>query len=89
MGDTNQNNWTRRDFIKGIGGTTAGMGLSSCAISGNTGAKGLTEEALSVELVVKGQDLQKNRILQLVMFLSMIVRHLRSPGKKASSANMV
>lgn len=50
MGD---NNWTRRDFIKGIGATTTGIALSSCAISGDRSAKGLTEEALAVQPVGK------------------------------------
>ncbi|MDZ8108424.1 MAG: ABC transporter substrate-binding protein [Nostoc sp. DedQUE12a] len=52
-------NYTRRDFIKGIGATTAGIALSSCAISGDRSAKGLTEEALSVQPVVKSDDLEK------------------------------
>jgi nitrate/nitrite transport system substrate-binding protein len=54
-----ENNWTRRDFIKGIGLTTAGIALSSCAVSGDRSAKGLTEEALAVEPVVKPQELEK------------------------------
>jgi nitrate/nitrite transport system substrate-binding protein len=57
MGDIN---WTRRDFIKGIGATTTGIALSSCAISGDRSAKGLTEEALAVEPVVRSQDLEKS-----------------------------
>ncbi|MBD2244021.1 ABC transporter substrate-binding protein [Nostoc sp. FACHB-888] len=56
MGDIN---WTRRDIIKGIGATTAGMALSSCGISGDRSAKGLTEEALAVQPVVKSGDLEK------------------------------
>ncbi|MFN6541376.1 MAG: ABC transporter substrate-binding protein [Nostoc sp. EkiNYC01] len=56
MGDRN---YTRRDFIKGIGATTAGIALSSCAISGDRSAKGLTEEALAVQPVVKSGDLEK------------------------------
>ena len=57
MGDIN---WTRRDFIKGIGATTTGITLSSCGISGDRSAKGLTEEALGVQPVVKSQDLEKS-----------------------------
>ncbi|BAY89226.1 MULTISPECIES: ABC transporter substrate-binding protein [unclassified Tolypothrix] len=53
------NNWTRREFLIGMGATTAGMALSSCAIKGNTGAKGLTEEALAIKPVVRSQDLEK------------------------------
>ncbi|MBD2612171.1 ABC transporter substrate-binding protein [Nostoc punctiforme FACHB-252] len=51
--------YTRRDFIKGIGATTAGIALSSCAISGDRSAKGLTEEALAVQPVVKSSELEK------------------------------
>ncbi|WP_138502808.1 ABC transporter substrate-binding protein [Nostoc sp. PA-18-2419] len=56
MGDCN---YTRRNFIKGIGATTAGIALSSCAISGDRSAKGLTQEALAVQPVVKSSDLEK------------------------------
>ncbi|MEH2067098.1 MAG: ABC transporter substrate-binding protein [Nostoc sp.] len=56
MGDCN---YTRRNFIKGIGATTAGIALSSCAITGDRSAKGLTEEALAVQPVVKSSDLEK------------------------------
>ncbi|MDF5708499.1 MAG: ABC transporter substrate-binding protein [Nostoc sp. S4] len=56
MGDCN---YTRRNFIKGIGATTAGIALSSCAISGDRSAKGLTEEALAVQPVVKSSELEK------------------------------
>ncbi|MBD2346733.1 ABC transporter substrate-binding protein [Anabaena subtropica] len=52
-------NWTRRDFIKSIGATTAGITLSSCAISGDRSATGLTQEALAIQPVVKPQDLEK------------------------------
>ncbi|MEA5577093.1 ABC transporter substrate-binding protein [Anabaena sp. UHCC 0451] len=55
----NENNWTRRDFIKGIGLTTAGIALSSCRTSGDKSVKGLTEAALAVEPVVRPQDLEK------------------------------
>ncbi|MBK1988386.1 ABC transporter substrate-binding protein [Sphaerospermopsis aphanizomenoides BCCUSP55] len=55
----NENNWTRRDFIKKISVTTAGMALSSCGISGDRSAKGLTEAALAVTPVVRPQDLEK------------------------------
>jgi nitrate/nitrite transport system substrate-binding protein len=57
MSNTDNNNWTRRDFIQGIGATAAGMALSSCAISGDRSAKGLTEEALAIKPVVSGNDL--------------------------------
>ncbi|MGM3309076.1 ABC transporter substrate-binding protein [Anabaena sp. WFMT] len=54
-----ENNWNRRDFIKGIGVTTAGIALSSCGISGDKSVKGLTEAALAVEPLVRPQDLEK------------------------------
>jgi hypothetical protein len=81
-------NWTRRDFIKGIGATTAGITLSSCAVSADKSAKGLTEEALAVEPIVRSQDLEKPDLI-VDTFPLMIVRHLRSPGKKAYFASMV
>jgi nitrate/nitrite transport system substrate-binding protein len=49
----------RRDFLKSIGATTAGIALSSCAISGNSSATGLTEEALAITPVIRSQDLEK------------------------------
>jgi nitrate/nitrite transport system substrate-binding protein len=57
-----ENNWTRRDFIKGIGLTTAGIALSSCGKSGDKSVKGLTEAALAIEPVVRPQDLEKPNI---------------------------
>jgi nitrate/nitrite transport system substrate-binding protein len=62
MSDHNPNHWTRRDFLLGIGATTAGIALSSCTIKGNTGATGLTQEALAIEPVVRSQDLEKPNI---------------------------
>lgn len=56
-------NWTRREFIKGIGATTAGITLSSCAVSADRSAKGLTEEALAVQPVVRSQDLEKPNLI--------------------------
>ncbi|MFM7363369.1 MAG: ABC transporter substrate-binding protein [Cuspidothrix sp.] len=54
-----ENHLTRRDFIKAIGATTAGLALSSCNVSGDRSAKRLTEEALAVTPIVKSQDLEK------------------------------
>ncbi|HLP92193.1 MAG TPA: CmpA/NrtA family ABC transporter substrate-binding protein [Nostocaceae cyanobacterium] len=51
-----KNIWTRREFLQSVGAATAGIALSSCAISRNAG---LTEEALAVEPVVRSQDLEK------------------------------
>ena len=51
--------WNRRDFIKGIGATAAGITLSSCAISSDRSAKGLTAEAAAIEPVVDPKTLEK------------------------------
>lgn len=55
-------NWTRRRFIESMGATAAGVALSSCAISGDRSAKGLTDEALAIKQVVRPQDLEKPNI---------------------------
>jgi nitrate/nitrite transport system substrate-binding protein len=52
-------NLTRRNFITGMGVTTAALALSSFAIPGNRSAKELTEEALAVTQIVRPQDLEK------------------------------
>jgi len=57
-----ENHLTRRHFITGIGATTAGLFLSSCAVSGDRSAEGLTEEALAVVPLVRSQDLEKSDI---------------------------
>lgn len=57
-----ENHWTRRNFIQAIGATTTGIALSSCGISGDKSVKGLTEQALAVEPVVRPQDLEKPNI---------------------------
>ncbi|MBD1839064.1 ABC transporter substrate-binding protein [Coleofasciculus sp. FACHB-64] len=57
MSDTT--NWTRRKFLEGMGATAAGMALSSCAISGDRSAKGLTEESASIKQVVEPGSLEK------------------------------
>lgn len=51
--------WTRRKFIEGMGATATGMALSSCAISGDRSAKGLTAEAAAVEPIVDPLTLEK------------------------------
>ncbi|GAA6615230.1 ABC transporter substrate-binding protein [Scytonema sp. NUACC26] len=55
----NENILHRREFLVGIGATAAGMALSSCAISGDRSAKGLTEEAAAVQPVVDSKTLEK------------------------------
>lgn len=59
MSDTSPNRWNRRDFMKGMGVTAAGMALSSCAINADRSAKGLSEEALAIAPVVKPEELEK------------------------------
>ena len=56
MSDTN---WTRREFLIGMGAAAGTIGLHSCAISGDRSAKGLTKEALAVEPVVDSKSLEK------------------------------
>jgi len=56
---SNNNYWSRRDFLQGMGATAAGLALSSCTISGDRSAKGLTEEALAIAPVVDSQTLEK------------------------------
>lgn len=56
------NHRNRREFIVGMGATAAGIALSSCGISGDRSAQGLTEEALAVKPVVRSQDLEKPNI---------------------------
>ena len=62
MSDTSSNHWDRRSFLKGMGATAAGMTLSSCAVSGDKSAKGLTAEAAAIEQVVDPQTLEKPNI---------------------------
>jgi len=56
---SNSTNWTRRRFLEGMSATAAGMALSSCAISGDRSATGLTAEAAAVEQVVDPSTLEK------------------------------
>lgn len=53
------NDWTRREFLQGMGATAAGMALTGCAISGNRSATGLTAEAAEVEPIVDPRTLEK------------------------------
>ena len=59
MSNTFSNEWNRRDFLQGMGAAAAGMALSSCAISADRSAKGLTEEAEAVKPIVDSQTLEK------------------------------
>ena len=51
--------WNRREFLLGMGATTAGIALSSCGISGDRSATGLTPEALAVKPIVNPETLEK------------------------------
>ena len=59
---SNDNYWNRREFLLGMGATTAAMALSSCSVSSDRSAKGLTEEAAKVTPLVRSQDLEKPNI---------------------------
>jgi nitrate/nitrite transport system substrate-binding protein len=59
MNGKDNNRWKRREFLLGMGAAAAGMTLSSCAISGDLSAKGLTAEAATVEPVVDPSTLEK------------------------------
>jgi len=52
-------NWTRREFIIGMGAAAGAIGLHSCAISGDRSAKGLTKEAEAITPVVDPKTLEK------------------------------
>ncbi|UIE36327.1 ABC transporter substrate-binding protein [Leptodesmis sichuanensis] len=55
----NKTFWTRREFLLGAGATIATASLSSCQISADRSAKGLTEEAQAIAQVVKPGELEK------------------------------
>lgn len=52
-------NWTRREFLIGMGATAGTIGLHSCGINADRSAKGLTKEALAVEPIVDPKTLEK------------------------------
>jgi nitrate/nitrite transport system substrate-binding protein len=55
----NQDFWTRRKFMQQMGGTAAGLALSSCAINANRAPQSLSEAALAVDQVIKPESLEK------------------------------
>ncbi|MEG4324193.1 ABC transporter substrate-binding protein, partial [Microcoleus sp. herbarium5] len=59
MSDKFSHEWNRREFLQGMGAAAAGMALSSCGISADRSAKGLTEEASAVKPVVDSRSLEK------------------------------
>jgi nitrate/nitrite transport system substrate-binding protein len=62
MPDSNKTGLNRREFLLGMGATAAGTILSSCAISADRSATGLTEEALAVQPLVDAKTLEKPNI---------------------------
>lgn len=56
-------NWTRRDFLIGMGAAAGAVGLHSCAISGDRSAKGLTKEAEAIKPLVDPKTLEKPDLL--------------------------
>jgi nitrate/nitrite transport system substrate-binding protein len=57
MSDTS--NWTRREFLIGMGAAAGAIGLHSCAISGDRSATGLSKEAQAITSVVDPKTLEK------------------------------
>lgn len=55
----NQNIWTRRNFIKGVGAASIGTVFSSCALNTNRAPQQLSQQAQSIEQVVNPQTLEK------------------------------
>jgi nitrate/nitrite transport system substrate-binding protein len=55
----NNNNWTRRRVLQGLGATAGAIAFSSCSINANRSPQGMTEAALAVEQVVKPETLEK------------------------------
>lgn len=55
----NKNDWTRREFIRGIGTAAVGTALSSCAINANRAPQGISKQALEIEPVVNPKILEK------------------------------
>jgi nitrate/nitrite transport system substrate-binding protein len=59
MSDRKIINFTRRDFVKGLGATAALTGLSSCAVNTNRAPQGQSQAALAIEPVVDPKTLEK------------------------------
>jgi len=62
MSDASQR-YTRRTFLQGLGGTAAGIALSSCAINASRAPKELSQAALAVEPVVNPKTLEKPNLI--------------------------
>jgi nitrate/nitrite transport system substrate-binding protein len=59
MSNINQNIWTRREFLKGLGTAAAGTVISSCDINSNRAPQSLSQDVLQVEQVVNPKTLEK------------------------------
>lgn len=60
MSDLFPNQWSRRDFLKGLGATATGMTLASCsAISASRAPQGLSKAAQAMEPVVDVSKIEK------------------------------
>lgn len=55
--------YTRRTFLKKIGGMTAGVALSSCAINASKAPKELSKAAVAIEPVVDPRTLEKPHLI--------------------------
>lgn len=55
----NNNNWTRRKVLQGLGASTGAIAFSSCSINANRSPQGMTEAAQAVEPLVKPETLEK------------------------------
>lgn len=56
------NQWTRREFVVGMGAAAAGAIATSCTPSADRSAKGLTEEARAIQPVIRPEELEKPNI---------------------------
>ncbi|MGV0024001.1 ABC transporter substrate-binding protein [Phormidesmis priestleyi] len=54
-----QDFWTRRKFIQQMGGTAAGLAMSSCAINANRAPQSFSQAALAIDPVIKPESLEK------------------------------
>ncbi len=59
----NREFWTRREVILGLGAAATTAALPACNINADRAAKGLTDEALAIQPVVKSSELEKPDII--------------------------
>ncbi|MEP0919274.1 ABC transporter substrate-binding protein [Leptolyngbya sp. DQ-M1] len=53
------NQWTRREFLAGVGASAIAATLPSCAINANRAPQELSEAAMSITPVIKSSELEK------------------------------